>query len=212
MRITSAGTAEPAQRVLREDALHPLVVSSPPACASRLSVRTSASDTQFARIPRRARPSPASDFVRPTVEARVVAVTSRPDSPDPSGVAHQAHDRAGAAAAAIRVATAWVTRSVPVTVTSTCACPVRRRRAPGTPSAASPPRCRRAPRSGPAPARSRSTAACDRAVLHAGRRRPPGPSTPSPRAYRERNGLGVPHDDPVAPSSPRRGAPRSARP
>jgi hypothetical protein len=77
-------------------------------------------DTALARIWCRAS-SLASDLVRPTVADRAVAVTSSPDSPtrpeSPSRLTMDPPSRS-----AIRRATACVARSMPVTVTSTCAC------------------------------------------------------------------------------------------
>ena len=61
----------------------------------------------------------ASDFVSPTVVARVVAVTSRPDSPT-RPESPMRLTIAPARRAAILRATACVIRSVPETVTSTC--------------------------------------------------------------------------------------------
>ena len=83
-----------------------------------LSVRTSASDTALARIPLRAS-SFASDRVRPTVVDRAVAVTSSPDSPTrPESPIR--FTMAPDFRSAMQVATACVTCSVPVTVTSIC--------------------------------------------------------------------------------------------
>ena len=77
-------------------------------------------DTALARIWYRAS-SLASDLVRPTVDDLAVAVTRMPDSPtrpeSPSRLTMDPPSRL-----AIRRATAWVTRSMPVTVTSTWAC------------------------------------------------------------------------------------------
>ena len=85
-----------------------------------LSVCTSAIDTQLARTLSRAS-SRASERVRPTVEARAVAVTSRPDSPT-RPESPMRLTMAPPLRAAMPRATACVMRSVPVTVTSICAC------------------------------------------------------------------------------------------